>query len=378
MQKERPPLEEMTLRQLRKVASEYNISRYSRKRKAQLLAAVEIAIKERRSSSVGVIDAQPVKAAKFGLGQEDMAQVPLASVDAKLGELPPGYGESRIVLMPREPQWAYAYWDIAKEHQEKLRRQGGQQLVLRLYDITHINEEFQKIYNVQEYLCDKLARDWYLPIPVSDRDYMVEIGYRCADGRLLLLARSAPVRVPPVYPSEWVEETFITVNWEEDLEGKTVHELIPPEQTNTDFRSSIYDEIFKEAQSNEALRVGGSLFGYMQQIPVDKSALGSYVVPVSAGMWEVSSDVDMSAVDPSNSSLPFWLVADADQIVYGATDPNAMVTVGGNAIKLNSDGTFRFQMSLKDGELEYPITAVAANGEETRSIQMKFNRSTVA
>jgi transcription termination factor Rho len=41
MAKERPPLEEMTLRQLRKVASEYGISRYSRMRKAQLLAEIQ-------------------------------------------------------------------------------------------------------------------------------------------------------------------------------------------------------------------------------------------------------------------------------------------------------------------------------------------------
>lgn len=41
MVKERPPLEEMTLRQLRKVASECAISRYSRMRKSQLLAAIQ-------------------------------------------------------------------------------------------------------------------------------------------------------------------------------------------------------------------------------------------------------------------------------------------------------------------------------------------------
>ena len=40
MVQERLPLEEMTLRQLRKVASELGISRYSRMRKAQLLTAI--------------------------------------------------------------------------------------------------------------------------------------------------------------------------------------------------------------------------------------------------------------------------------------------------------------------------------------------------
>lgn len=58
---------------------------------------------------------------------------------------------------------------------------------------------------------------------------MVEIGYRCADGRWLSLARSAPVRIPPVYPSDWVEDHFITVDFNEDLRGRTFFQLVPPQ-----------------------------------------------------------------------------------------------------------------------------------------------------
>ena len=41
MSKERPPLEEMTLRQLRRVASECGVFRYSRMRKEQLLSSIQ-------------------------------------------------------------------------------------------------------------------------------------------------------------------------------------------------------------------------------------------------------------------------------------------------------------------------------------------------
>jgi hypothetical protein len=118
---------------------------------------------------------------------------------------------------------------ICPTNQKKdLRRQGGQQLALRLYDVTDIDLNSQGAHSVQEYLCDELAREWYLPIPVSDRDYVINIGYRCADGRWLVLARSPLVRIPPVYPSDWIEDIFVTVNWEEELVGKTVYELVPP------------------------------------------------------------------------------------------------------------------------------------------------------
>lgn len=393
MAEEHSYLEEMTLRQLRRVASKYAISRYSRMRKSQLLAAIQNVQPSNPSISPSrTLEAQEeVEAAKFELGQDDLTGGELASVDVELAELPEGYGASRIVLLPRDPQWSYCYWDISNEHKEDLRRQGGQQLALRIYDVTDISIEFQRPHSIQEYPCDELAREWYLPIPVSDRDYVADIGYRCADGRWLVLARSAAVRIPPVYPSDWIEDKFMTITWEEDLRGKTFVELVPPSQRDMAVDTAgnpIYDQIFGMAESAEAMRVAGSLFGSMHQVP--EQAISSYVFPSGVGMWAVPttsgmgmtmSGAGMSGVGFGASAPPirprkFWLVADAELIVYGATEPDATVTVGGRPIKLNPDGTFRFQMSFQDGVIDYPIVAVAADGEQTRSIHMNFERET--
>ncbi|MEA5506934.1 DUF4912 domain-containing protein [Halotia wernerae UHCC 0503] len=402
MAKERPPLEEMTLRQLRKVASECSISRYSRMRKSQLLAAIQEVQRNKVSLSPSrSLEAQEtVEAAKFELGQEDRTGGSLADVDEGLADLPAGYGDSRIVLLPRDPQWAYTYWDVPNEHKEELRRQGGQQLALRIYDVTDIDLDHQSPHSIQEYPSDELAREWYIPIPVSDRDYVIDIGYRAADGRWLVLARSARVHIPPVYPSDWIEDVFVTVNFEEDLRDKTVYELVPPAKkiaiiagarAGANGSNPIYDQIFGMAESAEAQRVAGSLFGSMQQVPGSarpEEAISSYIFPSGVGMWAVPtasgltmSGAGMSGVGFSASAVPvrprqFWLIADAELIVYGATEPDANVTIGGRPIKLNPDGTFRFQMSFQDGLIDYPILAVAADGEQTRSIQMKFNRET--
>ncbi|MEM8674669.1 MAG: DUF4912 domain-containing protein [Cyanobacteria bacterium P01_G01_bin.67] len=391
MAKERPPLEEMTLRQLRKVASEYKISRYSRMRKAQLLVSIREAInkteQERFSQDQSEMqEEQQVKGTKFEVGQNDDLMENLASVDQDLGELPDGYGESRIMLMPRDPQWAYAYWDVPSSHKEELRRQGGQQLALRIYDVTDIDINHQAPHSVQEYLCDEMAREWYLPIPVSDRDYIADIGYRCADGRWLVLARSATVSIPPVYPSDWIEDAFITVNWEEDLRGKTLYTLVPPakkQALGADAAKSerLYSDVFGMTKETESMRMAGSLFGSMQQTP--EAAVSSYIFPSGVGMWAVptASGQNMSGAGFSGDVIPnrprkFWLVADAELIVYGATEPDATVTIGDRQIELNPDGTFRFQMSFQDGVIDYPIKAVAIDGEQTRSIHMNFERQT--
>ncbi|NMF84277.1 DUF4912 domain-containing protein [Nodosilinea sp. P-1105] len=403
MSQPRPPLEEMTLRQLRKVASDYEVSRYSRMRKTELIAAIQ-AVDAKRVQEQVPPAAAPPQAATTPAAAPAMAPAPtntLASVDDGLADLPGGYGESRIVLMPRDPQWAYAYWDVPQDHKEVLRRQGGAKLALRFYDVTDIDLTYQAPHSLQQYECDEMAREWYLPIPVSDRDYVAEIGYITNDGRWLVLARSLPVHIPPVYPSEWVEDHFMTVDWQADLRGKTLMSLKHPSQRLSDHGSPIYDNIFAMTQGAEAQRVAGSLFGSMQHVPgsvissyaLPAAPVSSYVFPSGAGLWAVPgavpgmvpnmSGLTMSGVGFSASAPPirprqFWLVADAELIVYGATEPDATVTIGGKPIKLNSDGTFRFQMSFQDGNIDYPIMAVAADGEQTRSIHMTFDRQTLS
>jgi ABC-type phosphate transport system substrate-binding protein len=310
----------------------------------------------------------------------------LATVDDGLRELPDGYGESRIVLMPRDPQWAYAYWDVPHEHKAMLREQGGRTLALRLYDVTDVDLNSQAPHSLQQYDCDEMARSWYVPIPVSDRNYIAELGYVTPDGRWLSLTRSAPVRIPPVYPSDWIDDQFVTVTWDQDLRGQTVAHLQRPGATVAE-ASPIYDTIFAQAQSTEAMRVAGSLFGSMHQVP--EQALSSYVFPSGVGMGAVPiisgvpnvSGLNESGIGFYSSEAPakprnFWLIADAELIVYGATEPDATVMIGDRVIPLGPDGTFRFQMAFPDGNIDYPILAVASDGEQTRNVHLTFDRNT--
>jgi len=224
-------LDEMTLRQLRRIASSYGVSRYSRMRKSQLVDAIEsielqqqgVEIPSRRFEAQ-----EEVGAAKFNLGQAT-SEESLALLDENLADLPDGYGESRIVMMPRDPQWAYVYWDLPNDAREASRRQGGEILTLRLYDVTGLEEGSLPALGIQEHSCDELAREWYLSLPISDRDYQAEIGYRTPRGEWLPLAQSGRVHVPPIYPSEWVEDYFVKVSWEEELGDRSpIHALQIP------------------------------------------------------------------------------------------------------------------------------------------------------
>ncbi|NJR66979.1 MAG: DUF4912 domain-containing protein, partial [Leptolyngbyaceae cyanobacterium CRU_2_3] len=350
MSAERPPLEEMTLRQLRRVASEVGISRYSRMRKDQLLNAIR-EIQQRMQISPNpsrILEAQAeVEAAKFDVGQTDRSGGLLATVDESLPDLPDGYGECRIVLMPRDPQWAYAYWDIPNDLKESARQQGGVRLALRFYDVTDINLTLQRPHSLQQYECDELAREWYLPIPVSDRDYMIEIGYITVDGRWLLLARSAEVRIPPVYPSDWVDDQFITIDWDEELRSRTFLQLAhPSRQVATPIRIPVYDEVFVRAESAEAHRVVGSVPSSADQVA--ESAISSYVFPSGMGQWASGAGVSgvsgMGAVSMSGvGAAGMSGVGMASGIGLGAAGMSGvgMSGVGMGALTLSGVGIVR-------------------------------------
>ena len=72
----------------------------------------------------------------------------------------------------------------------------------------------------------------------------------------------------------------------------------------------------------------------------------------------------------------FWFNVNAELIIYGATEPDAKVTLGGHEIKLRSDGTFSFRFALPDGKYDLPAVAVSADGTDGRAAELKFSRTT--
>jgi hypothetical protein len=92
-----------------------------------------------------------------------------------------------------------------------------------------------------------------------------------------------------------------------------------------------------------------------------------------------------SAINPPSSPFGgakaagekgFWFNINAELVIYGTTEPNAKVTLGGHQIKLRSDGTFSFRFALPDGHYDLPAVAVSADGTDGRAAELKFSRDT--
>lgn len=330
----------MTLRQLRQVASDLGVALYSRKSKEELVAAIE-QTQETHHPSVMAIEAE-------------MAPAPRPSP------------ETSVVFLPRDPQWAYVFWEISEDDRSAAQAAGATQLCLRVADVTGLPGGSAHPHTMQEVIVDSHVTEWYLPVPLSDRDYRVELGYRKSNGGgWISLAFSSVARVPALHPSEQILDQFVPFSLESAPSAPIP--VSPVETSDT----GLHERLYQSATSQwRRISRGSEAFHELEAAGLANTDLNAS----GAGFWASGRDSGVGGVAPRQRS--FWLVADAELIVYGATDPSARLTIGGEDVPLSADGTFRIQVPFRDGKQLYPIEAVAADGIQKRNITLEFSRTT--
>ena len=271
---------------------------------------------------------------------------------------------TQVVFLPRDPQWGYVFWEISAADRHHAAAAGAQQLCLRVADVTGLTPGAIHPHALQEIVVDQQGNEWYVPMPLSDRDYRVELGYRLSGGKWMPLAVSSVARVPADQPSTVVADLF------------TAFSLTEPSVAPAPVSSGggvEHERLYQMATvgSARSRRVGSELlhehdFNAQQAEAAGLSASGS-------GLWASGRNESGSGLARQRS---FWLVADAELIVYGATEPSASLFIGEQQVPLEADGTFRVHVPFKDGEQLYPIRAIAADGEQQRSISLEFERRT--
>ncbi len=337
-----------TLRQLRQIASELGVTLYSRKTKEELLEAIS----SRQEDS-----GEPIESLASFEEDPEAVPVPRASVDA----------ETRIVFLPRDPQWAYVFWDITDSDRSQALAAGASQLCLRVADVTGLAPGSAHPHTLQEVVVDAHACEWYLPVPLSDRDYRVELGYRKGNaGGWISLAFSSVARVPALHPSEQILDQFVPFSL--DPAAPTAPAPVTPAAAAD---TGLHERLYQSATSGwRHLGRGSEAFHEFE----DSALSGQGFSASAAGVWASGRSESGAGMAPRQRS--FWLVADAELIVYGATDPAARLTIGGEDVPLSPDGTFRIQVPFRDGQQLYPIEAIAADGEQRRNITLEFRRTT--
>jgi hypothetical protein len=87
---------------------------------------------------------------------------------------------------------------------------------------------------------------------------------------------------------------------------------------------------------------------------------------------------DADSEDESQSPMGFQLEVDAEMIVYGVTQPEAYVTLQGEPVKVQPDGTFRVRVELPNKRQVLPIVASLQGGNARQTVVMAVERNTKA
>ncbi len=327
-------------------------------------------------------------------------------------------GEQSIVLKPRNAEWAYATWYLDQSCQETLQNNGISQLWLRLYDVTDLDLSYQTPHLVHEYELESRIEEKYIAIPQSDRDYIAEIGYiTSGDGqspafgdRWVTIARSKRIRVFGI-PLEDTTAENLPIEVEEDTtsidlpptnhESSVVLKSRTPKWAYASWYISVTDKqiLHNKGVTQLYLRlynVTGVDLSYqtpqlVQQYECDEITRDRYVAIAAtdqdyiielgylneANRWEMIARSEIVRVfnRPQND---FWFVADTELIIHGSTEPGAVVNIAGKPIKIKSDGTFHLRIPFSQDSINYVMTAIAANGEDSQSVHKKFSQENSA
>ena len=319
----------------------------------------------------------PEDARKFSLGCTALAE----ELETE-GELPESYGTQKLLLTARDPNWLCAHWDLTCEQlREHSERAGGGHLTLRVHRADLVEKP------VAEIQVHPGARHWFVHVERAGTPYRAELGCCTPGDGWISISTSTATLTPPNQVSFSTAGKFVTIPFETPLAqllalaeavaapGFSLTEAL--EQLRREGHPDLPATHPPSTWTADQARALAAVSAPMERWAEPLSSLdltqtrpqSLHDLPTSPG--GVSSP--FGGVQPHKS---FWFNVNAELIVYGATEPNATVTIGGRPIPLRPDGSFSYRFTLPDGQYELPVVAVSADQTDGRAAELKFSRAT--
>ncbi len=331
---------------------------------------------------------------RYALGPKP-ATAPAVSSGA---ELPESYGTRQLFLAARDPHWLYAHWDFSREQLKKYNALSADgHLVLRVYRGAAEGEPLSHIHLHPE------SRTWFVPVPAAGAKYLAELGYHDAGRKWVSLTRSGATFTPPDNLSDDTSVRFATIPPEvpfaellamvkgavrehvplveavQQMRAQGFRNLPAPEEVRGEWTPAQEQALGEVISIDHVRRIW---IGSLEITELIRRQLQAQVFSIGAAQFSLPSSA-MGALSSVSSPFGgaerrrgFWFNVNAELIIYGATEPDAKVTIGDRQIKLRPDGSFSFRFALPDGHYSLPAAAQSADGVETRRASLQFSRET--
>jgi hypothetical protein len=275
----------------------------------------------------------------------ELLGVPTKDLSAKVPrDLPGGYGKDRIVVMVRDPYWLHAYWELTRISIQRAEAALGQEWhgarpILRVLDVSSHDTSCTSERIVRDIDIHGGCNNWYVDVHDPPCSFRIDIGYLSRAGHFYVLARSNVVTTPRAGMSDVIDE-----NWA-DLDPRKADRIYA--------MSAGFDPTASSLELKQ-------LFEERLRRPMGSAAVTSFG----------------SGALLRGRQRQFWFRLDAELIVYGATEPDARVTLQGRPVQLRPDGTFTMRFSLPDARQIIPAVATSADNVEERTIVLAVERNT--
>ena len=130
-------------------------------------------------------------------------------------------GKSSLFLLPRDPEWVFATWEISWDRKkELLGEQDPEGLLLRLYDITGVEFNGQNANRQMDIRVHENTDNWFFHLGSGTQRVKLigELGY-ILEGTFLPVTRSNIIETPPQRGSDQESDLFVTIPAAETLPG---------------------------------------------------------------------------------------------------------------------------------------------------------------
>ncbi len=160
-------------------------------------------------------DAMKLKSTKYDILQDYV----LEAQEKQIYSIPEKYNDTRIVLLLRDPLWAYTYWDINDNELNKMKEEiFFEGFFLRVFELIAKKGSNKNSYtkdNIIDYYdipIDEKDDSWYINLGKTGRHFGIQL-CSIAHGKVSVLSKSNVIKSPRGF----VAENFKDLSNDSDL-----------------------------------------------------------------------------------------------------------------------------------------------------------------
>ncbi|QDV13864.1 hypothetical protein CA51_37550 [Rosistilla oblonga] len=252
--------------------------------------------------------------------------------------------KDRVALLVRDSFWLQATWDVQRSSVERARAALAEQWhaaipVLRLIRVADTSKTNASEQTDRDIPVHGGVNNWYIDILDPPGRYQVLLGYLVeSTDRFFALCKSNIVEPPEPGVSDPID-----AHWQDIAEDyERIYSLSGGKE---DGENSELKELFED-RLRRRIRVS------------------------SSGGLTNGADLSLRR----ERRFPFKV--DAELIVFGSTSPGSSVTIAGEPVRLQPDGTFTVRMELPDRRQVLPVVASSPDGMQQRTTVVAVERNT--